>query len=293
MIAFLAAKKAERSSVMTTLQTVSLTRTACRHFYVFTFIGTGLLCSLSGCGLGVTNPSFAIKPSKARQGIQLQQEQRPTLARPLLLLSGYTDVGIEPYLLKEKLGKIFPEDRIIGMNFFTTLTYDECRAHVLEMTNEAFPSSDPQQTVEVDVIAHSMGGLISRYAAMDIPGKQRLRIKRLFTISTPHQGAVIAMRPTLDSRLSGMRSHSDFLESLDKAFGQRDYELICYTRLGDTIVLPSKAAPPGYPLWWIPDLPLSKPHLDAPKDPRILLDIVLRLREQQPVTIEPAAPVPS
>jgi hypothetical protein len=137
-----------------------------------------------------------------------------------------------------------------------------------------------------------MGGLVARYAAMPIPGKPRLHIARLFTIATPHQGAIIARPPSPDPRMRCMRAGSPFLESLDKAFPKRDYELVCYARLGDPIVSPHCAAPPDYPLWWVPNLPLSGPHLGAVSDPRILLDIVLRLRGYPPVTAEPARPLP-
>ncbi|MFC1766418.1 esterase/lipase family protein [Planctomycetota bacterium] len=61
-------------------------------------------------------------------------------------------------------------------------------------------SDDPNQTVQADVIAHSMGGLVSRYAAMEVPGKPRLRIAHLFTIATPHQGALISIPPSPDPR---------------------------------------------------------------------------------------------
>lgn len=42
---------------------------------------------------------------------------------------------------------------------------------------------------EVDVVAHSAGGLVAREAARESRGGRRLRIARLFAIATPHGGS--------------------------------------------------------------------------------------------------------
>ncbi len=253
----------------------------------------GLILSLGpGCRVRPGNPGFTVNAREAETRLAEIGIHRPPLERPLLVLSGYADPGIAPHYLQLHLGEIFANDCILGMDFYTAFTLDECRERVITRTLDAFPSQDPNETVLVDVIAHSMGGLVSRYAAMELPGKRRLRIARLFTIATPHQGANISRPPSLDPRVRYMQAGSRFLRTLDRAFEHRDYELVCYTRLGDVIVAPDAAAPPHYPLWWVPDLPLSPSHLEAPSDPRILLDIVLRLCNQTPVTVEPAPPLP-
>ncbi len=65
---------------------------------------------------------------------------------------------------------------------------------VIDAVDQKFPSSDPEVTTEVDVIGYSMGGLAARYAAMPATAvnlsKRRLQIGRLFTISSPHRGAL-------------------------------------------------------------------------------------------------------
>jgi pimeloyl-ACP methyl ester carboxylesterase len=247
---------------------------------------------LGGCGVGPSNPSFVMDVDGAERLLAQQREKERSLVRPVLVLSGYADPGLAPQYLCAQLESLFGGDRILGMDFYTALTFDQCRQRVIERTNHAFPSSNPHQTVTVDVIAHSMGGLVARYAAMDIPGKPRLRIARLFTISTPHQGAIIAKPPSPDLRMRYMREGSDFLKTLDRAFYKRDYQMTCYTRLGDHIVAPEAASPLLYPLWWVPNIPTSDAHMAAPADPRILLDIVLRLQDQVPLTQEPACPLP-
>lgn len=247
---------------------------------------------LSGCGARHQNPAVTVGTRKAKQQLAEQIEEQPTLVRPLVVLSGYADPGLAPHYLRHTFGEIFGEDQIVGTAFPTAMTLDACRERVLELVQSAFPSEDPNLTVEVDVIAHSMGGLVSRYAAMAVPGKPRLRMARLFTIATPHQGALISIPPSPDPRVRDMRSGSDFLETLDQAFADRDYEMVCYVRLGDMIVAPKDAAPPDYPLWWVSNRPIRASHMIAPKDPRILLDITLRLRGLPPITVEPAPPLP-
>jgi len=247
---------------------------------------------LGGCGVGPPNPSFVMDVDGAERLLDQQHEKDRFLVRPVLILSGYADPGLAPHYLSTQLASIFTDDRILGMDFYTALTFDQCRERVIERTNLAFPSANPNQTVTVDVIAHSMGGLVARYAAMDIPGKPRLRIARLFTISTPHRGAIIAKPPNPDLRMRYMREGSDFLKTLDRAFYKRDYQMTCYTRLGDRIVAPDAASPLLYPLWWVPNIPMSDSHMAAPADPRIILDIVLRLQGQRPLTQDPACPLP-
>lgn len=258
------------------------------------YIGLITICFslLVGCGSRHLNPGFNMSTRQAQKGLAQQREEQPSLVRPLVVLSGYADPGLAPHFLRNTFGEIFDANDIVGTAFPTAMTLDACRKRVIELVNNTFPSEDPNLTVEVDVIAHSMGGLVSRYAAMEIPGKPRLRIANLFTIATPHQGALISIPPSPDPRVRDMRSGSEFLETLDAAFPARDYEMTCYVRLGDIIVAPKAAAPPNYPLWWASNSPVRAAHMIAPKDPRILLDITLRIRGLPPITTEPAPPLP-
>jgi hypothetical protein len=116
-----------------------------------------------------------------------------------------------------------------------------------------------------------MGGLVVRHAARhrDDGGKQ-LNVRRLFTISTPHRGARMAGLPTLDHRAVAMRHGSEFLAGLDEALSRAPYELYTYARLGE---------------------PFGLAHIGAPHDPRIMADILRRLRGQEPLATRPAAAI--
>jgi pimeloyl-ACP methyl ester carboxylesterase len=173
-----------------------------------------------------------------------------------------------------------------------TGTFDGCRDRLVSAVDKAFGPTDGSTTVEVDVIAFSMGGLVARHAAgpRDDGGKE-LRIRRLFTISTPHRGARMADLPTLDRRAADMRCGSEFLAGLDEQLATAPYELYTYARLGDMIVGVENAAPPGEDPWWVANPPFGLAHLGAPHDPRIMADILRRLRGEPALATRPASAI--
>jgi len=211
---------------------------------------------------------------------------------------------------------------VISVSFFFCGSFDGCRKRVIDAVEKAFPSDDPEWTTEVDVVAVSMGGLVARYAAApprapkatttnaasqpttDRAPARRLRIARLFTISSPHRGAALAFLPTFNQLQIDMRAGSKFLQRLD-AFDELvepgsaqtrpsdSYELIPYVRLDDMIVGERNAAPAGWTPWWVPAEPFQDSHIFAMADPRIVADIARRLRGEPPLTTDPPAPLPA
>jgi hypothetical protein len=149
--------------------------------------------------------------------------------------------------------------------------------------------------MEVDVVATSMGGLIARHAAC-VPSepaasRPRLNIARLFTISTPHRGASLAVTPTLDQRVIDMREGSNFLHRLNVEFPPA-YEVVAYVSVPDYVVGERNTALPGQTPWWVVSAPFTSSHMCANDDPRIIADIARRLRGEQPFTIDPPSPLP-
>jgi len=220
------------------------------------------------------------------------QEDPRDLERPLLVMSGWMDIGLTLHTLRSPFERAFGKEQILGFVFPGAHSFDHCRAKVIRQVEEKFPSANIEETVEVDVVAFSMGGLVARYAALSRPGLQRLRIKRLFTISTPHQGAGLAGVPHWDRRVLDMRKGSSFLTQLDQALPESDYELKCYVRLGDTLVGSRNAAPKGHSLWWIRNPAMDLPHVGAAGDPCILADIMRRLRNEPALSAAKPIPLP-
>ncbi len=227
----------------------------------------------------------------ARQALAEMRKAPHPLVRPVIVLGGYLDPGFATLALENAVRQSTGDDRIITVNYAMAGSFDECRKEVIAATDRAFACDDPSQTTEVDVVAVSMGGLVARYAACQLPDQpRRLRIVRVFTIATPHLGAEMADLPTLNPLQQDMRRGSAFLNRLNAE--QLACELVSYVRVQDPIVGEEQSAPPGDTPRWVPNAPLSLAHGLAHDDPRIQADILRRLRGQTPFTTDPPAPLP-
>ena len=139
-----------------------------------------------------------------------------------------------------------------------------------------------------------MGGLVARHAwawgkRSDGSERKRLRMARLFTIGTPHRGAELAQSLTPDRQARQMRAGSEFLEALDRADAERDFEMICYARTKDAIVGALRTAPEGETPYWVHG-PWLLSHLTVARDWRINVDIARRLRGEAPFALETSEP---
>jgi len=241
------------------------------------------------------NPSFDLTIAEAKTAVRQLKRKPRSLQRPLVILGGWMDPCFSAPAIRRRMQKFFDDQRIAGISFGFGGTFDGCRQRTIEMVDQAFPTDDPFWTTEVDVIGFSMGGLVARYAAAPPNGTpiRRLRIARLFTISTPHRGARLAQLPTFNRLQVDMRTDSPFLASLNQSADELSYELVTYVRLGDMMVGAENAAPPGNTPWWVHTPPLQTPHLLAHQDPRIIADIARRLRGEAPFTTSPPAPLPT
>lgn len=246
--------------------------------------------------MGAENPSFDVSVPEAREALREMEAEPARLERPVVVLAGLFDPGLASWNLARQLRNLSGDERVISVAFPLAWNFDACRERAIAAVEEAFPAEEPGWTTEVDVVGVSMGGLVARYAAMEPEDQdepeRRLRINRLFTISTPHQGAALAAAPSPDPRQRAMRKDSGFLKELNDRYTDTGYELYPYVRLGDRMVGPENAAPPGEVPWWVPARFLQPDHLTATLDPRIIADIARRLRGESPFTSEPREPLP-
>jgi pimeloyl-ACP methyl ester carboxylesterase len=262
-----------------------------------------LVCSLPflllavGCAEQPTNASFPVTTRDARAALGAMRDEPKPLARPLVILGGMNDPGFAAGILRGEFRRVTGDDRVIGVSFLFCGDFDACRRHVIAAVDRAFPSDDPACTTEVDVVGVSMGGLVARHAAVPAadegPGARRLRIARLFTISSPHRGASLAVLPALSRLHADMRPDSPFLQELatsEAAAG--GYEICPYVRLGDGIVGATNAAPHGQVPWWVPGAVFQDAHVMAAVDARIIADVARRLRGEDPLTKYPPQPLP-
>jgi hypothetical protein len=256
-----------------------------------------IVCTVvAGCSADrPMNPSFAVPMAEAKAILRGMREDPKALQRPLVVLGGIHDPGfIAGRVARSVRRTMGPDDLVTAVSFTGrgTGTFDGCRDRLIEAVRSAYGPADGPATVEVDVIAFSMGGLVARHAARPRDdGGMQLKVRRLFTISSPHRGARMAGLPTLDHRAVEMRPGSEFLAALDAELAKAPYELYAYTRLSDMIVGAENTAPPGRHPWWVANPPFALAHLGAPHDPRIMADILRRLRGEEPLATLPATAV--
>ncbi len=256
---------------------------------------------LMGCGTtDRINPSFSVSTDEAQRILESQATHPKPLDRPLVIVGGFLDPGIAATTMGGHFRDWTHDQRIVTVSLGFCFTIEQCRQHIIEEVDQAFPTKDPNSTTEVDVIGYSLGGLASRYASEDPkPGMQlqrRLRIARLFTISSPLRGAIATSNlPLIDVMplIQTMTPGSDVIQSVAVPHGADEiYPIYSYIRLRDYEVGSDNAALPGQSAWWVQGPPLLGPHSRAYSDDRILADILLRLHGERPLSTEPPAPLP-
>ena len=225
----------------------------------------------------------------------MRQSPRP-LERPVVVIHGLGPAGGSCSVAHELRRLTRDDEEIVTAPYDYFGSFEAARNSVLKAVERRFPCDDAGFTREVDVVAISMGGVVARYAASPpagTPGK-RLKIARLFTISSPHRGAEMAALPAvLGKTQRDLREGSRFLRSLARREADGPpYKVVPYTRLGDRIVGVDNAAPAGMTPIWVPNLLLEGSHLMAFSDPRILADIARRLRGEGSFVSEPLERLP-
>lgn len=266
-----------------------------RHIVGGSIVAAFLGAVLPGCGTAPDNPSFALSALDARKALREMRESPRPLGRPVVVVHGLGP-PVGSWVLVHQLKALTRDDRVVSADYDCLASFEASRRRVVDEVERRFPGDDPACTREVDVVAVSMGGVLARYAAAPpagAPGK-RLKIARLFTISSPHRGAEMASLPALLGDVQvGLRHDSPFLRELSRREATAPaYEIVPYARLGDRVVGVENAAPEGRTPLWLPNLPLEAAHLAAFSDPRIVADIARRLRGEAPYATEPWQPLP-
>jgi len=260
---------------------------------IMTVLSLGFI--FTGCTAKPVNPSFPLSFSDASAAVAQMRAEPRELSRPLVIIGAFGDPNLSPPLFKHWFKGVSRDSQIITISVGFCQSFAECRQKVIEAVDKACPTGDPNFTAEVDVVGACLGGLVARHAAApseDSSYPRRLRIARLFTISTPHNGARLAQLVALTDYHRDLRPNSPFMQRLAQYDADATYELYPYVRLSDEIVGARNASPPGVNPLWLPNPPLTIAHLGAMMDVRILADIARRLRGEEPFTQFPATPLP-
>lgn len=264
-------------------------------------LSLSLLCvAIAGCSnLTAVNPSFDLTHADAKQQLKAMRAEPVTLERPLVFVGPFLDPFVAEVFSVSHAKKYFADDENIGgVSFVLWDSFDTCREKTIRKVDRLFPpgDNDGDQTVEVDVVGFSMGGLVARYAALPPDAERgqtrRLKINRLYTIASPHRGANWAPLGPFISLANDMRPGSTFLAKLDAGMVESGYELVPYTRLGDWVVGPGNTSPEGQSPHWVSARAFETAHVQAAFDARVQADIVARLRGEPPFASPDASPLP-
>ena len=241
----------------------------------------------------VVNPSFPVTELDAQADERRMRADPVPLARPVLVIGGYRspDPFIESMAMTLARMTTGERDDFMRLAMWFEGDIEDAATELVDLVEATHPSDREDETIEIDVVALSMGGLVARYAADRLdhehPGTRRLRINRLITIATPHRGALLAENtPIIEDRaVTDMYRSSLFLVKLDEAY-EGDYEIIPYARLNDGVVGAINAAPPGRTPIWVSGPVVGGSHLTINEDKRILADVARRLRGEAPLGSE-------
>jgi hypothetical protein len=243
-----------------------------------------------GCANVPANPSFPTNLQTASFDLNRMEASHHALHRPLVIVGGMLDPGISSTFLQYRFSNWTGDDRVISVELFECLSVEECSEKIIRAVEDRFPSAVADETVPVDVIGYSLGGVASRYASLP-SAHRRLNIARLFTISSPMRGALAAERlPIMHPLQRELRPGSDVVKALNA--NKPAYPIYSYIRLGDYVVGAENGSLDGTLAWWVPDAPFTVPHGGAFFDPRILADIARRLRDEAPLARLPASALP-
>lgn len=250
------------------------------------------------------NPNFACDAATVEnERRRMRADPRP-LGRPVVVLAGWRSFRLPAFGLADKLAPLTSGRRtdFIAIAYPWAGSVEAAAGHARRVLTETFQAAgagqqgpDPVAPVEVDVVGISMGGLVGRLlevrSALADPGP--VRIRRLFTIATPHGGARLADRIALDRAARSMRAGSTLLRDLEAGTAESRYELICYAQLRDWWVGATRSSPAAGTMHWIDaESPMDRAlsHFTSFRRWPIVLDIARRLRGESPLAGVPSRP---
>lgn len=251
-----------------------------------------MLATLFGCITAPsTNPDYPATDEQVEAEYRRLCAQPRPPARPIVVLNGYRAPFWQAAGVRSRLIELTgaAPDRVIYVSYFWSGDTADATRRAVEAVRAAWPGGGEDETVEVDVVGISMGGLIGRNAAIAEPGRARLKVRRLFTLASPHRGALLAETIAPDAAAGDMTPGSAFLARLDRALAGADYELVCYALLRDAWVGATRTAPPGRrPIWCAG--PVVGAHQAIGSNRRVLVDLARRLRDEPPLAREGSPP---
>ena len=158
------------------------------------------------------------------------------MANTLILVHGFMDTGRRMAWMSRQL-------RALGWKVLTPSLLPSNGTQTIETLGEKlseFIRENTQESERIDIVAFSMGGLISRYYLQCLGGLAKT--DRFISIATPHHGTLAAYFLPFPG-IRQMRPKSDFLANLNADIGQlQEIVFVSYYSPFDLIIIPAKSS---------------------------------------------------
>ena len=157
---------------------------------------------------------------------------------PVLLVPGWGDTADDLLPLRDSLtGAGWPGDYVSALTFSDA--FGSNGEHAAEVDGAITQLLEQTGEDQVDIVAHSMGGLAVRLV---LASDTQRWVRRVVFLATPHRGTVMALFGWGDGATE-MVPGSEFLEQLNKNPPPHDAsEILALRSLLDLVVIPSDSA---------------------------------------------------
>ncbi len=201
------------------------------------FLFIWVVVALAAVPAVASDPGF---PQAGAAGQDGQAEPEPESQwTPVLIVPGWSDEGSDVEPLRQRfMDAGWPETHVGAVDFEDP--FGSNRSHAREVALAVEILRTRTGTSRVDLVAHSMGGLATRYYLLFEGGQDRVR--RAVFLGTPHRGTVAAILAWGEGGRE-MVPGSSFLERLNSSAPVPDgVEAMAVRTLLDLRVIPASSA---------------------------------------------------
>lgn len=132
--------------------------------------------------------------------------------------------------------------RVYLVDFTGARSYEEMASRLTELINGVVECNKLPPDAKIDLVTHSMGGLVARLTLLD--QDMASRVHTLVTLGAPHSGSYLA-RYAATEVILGLRPRSELLQKLDDRALEallRDVNVVACWSPSDVFVLPSEGS---------------------------------------------------
>ncbi|WP_031068220.1 esterase/lipase family protein [Streptomyces sp. NRRL S-118] len=204
--------------------------------------------------------------------------RRATGRPPVVLLHGFIDNRSVFVLLRRSLAR-HGRKHLESLNY-SPLTCDlRVAAELLGRHVEDICARTGHH--EVDVVGHSLGGLIARYYVQRLGGDRRVRI--LVTLGTPHAGTTVAPLAGAHPLVRQMRPGSTVLRELSEPAPRCRTRFVSFWSDLDRIMVPVETARLDHPDLIVQNIRVTGiGHLALPVHPAVAAEVRQVLESDEP-----------